>query len=689
MSKSNSCVYKSDLKGRIRFECVELHSNPGLRRHCKSTLISNHWIIGFRLNTFTGSLVIQFDEKHRSRIPGLIEICLTEPSQDASIETLLKSEEFNARWQLTLSESSLFKRLACCTTILVAEIILPIPAGIMAMGALVVAFPIICSTFKDIYKILINKNDSFSIEDLRESIYASLLLSYGLPAEYILDCTLNDANEIVRSFASGSDQTFIFEDLLLRIGHAHEYNLDQVNQSKVKLIDISKGQIFKVSAGQHIFVDGEVHSGKILVFVAISYGSYFPKTLVKGDSVQMGSFVVEGTASIVASISFIDEPVFDFPVENKPANDALQCSHKFKSITENILDPFTLFSGIVFALAGNPHQSIAAFSFEPYKQWSFANTATGLTAITEMSLQNIHIANSSTLIKLSKVTDVVFGHSAFEQTGTFEINEIIIDPELESGEIITLIASVQKFMFNKYQIPHVFTELELHSESVNINTIEFNDIDREGWSVYLDNGVVYTMIRQHDIATLTSAVNREGSICFFNAQEIIGRVDFIHVPSPTWDKFITKMKELSVNVHVTGSFIGNREEMLVRSDFVEKIKSQGGSVAYVGDSFMDVPALVSSDVSIGLSQDEGGLLTQSICELMLEGDIIWLSRLITISRRFTTISSSNLYLITSSSLFFALLAATSIINPIQSILLLDMPLLIAQVRSVLGLRYHE
>ena len=74
------------------------------------------------------------------------------------------------------------------------------------------------------------------------------------------------------------------------------------------------------------------------------------------------------------------------------------------------------------------------------------------------------------------------------------------------------------------------------------------------------------------------------------------------------------MKELSVNIHVTGSFIGNREEMVARSEFVEQIQSQGGSVAYVGDSFMDVPALVSSDVSIGLSQDEGGLLTQTISE---------------------------------------------------------------------------
>jgi cation transport ATPase len=100
----------------------------------------------------------------------------------------------------------------------------------------------------------------------------------------------------------------------------------------------------------------------------------------------------------------------------------------------------------------------------------------------------------------------------------------------------------------------------------------------------------------------------------------------------------------------------------------------------------DLPALAQADISIGLDVDDDSRYLANLCDLSLGADALWLPRLILISRRMERVCNQNFSLLGGSQLIASLATAAGLIAPLQTVLLSDIPLLLAELNNLLALR---
>jgi len=119
---------------------------------------------------------------------------------------------------------------------------------------------------------------------------------------------------------------------------------------------------------------------------------------------------------------------------------------------------------------------------------------------------------------------------------------------------------------------------------------------------------------------------------------------------------------------------------------VRQLQQSGEGVGYVGYVLHDLPALAQADVSLGLDVDDDSRYLSNICDLSLGSDARWLPRLINISRSMQRACDQNFTLLGTSQLLASMATAAGLIAPLQTVLLRDIPLLIAELNNLLALQ---
>jgi cation transport ATPase len=119
---------------------------------------------------------------------------------------------------------------------------------------------------------------------------------------------------------------------------------------------------------------------------------------------------------------------------------------------------------------------------------------------------------------------------------------------------------------------------------------------------------------------------------------------------------------------------------------VQRLQQSGQGVGYIGYVLHDLPALAQADVSLGLDVDDDSRYLSTICDLSLGSDALWLPRLIKISRSMQRASDQNFSLLAASQVLASLATAAGWIVPLQTVLLSDVPLLLAELNNLLALQ---
>lgn len=156
-----------------------------------------------------------------------------------------------------------------------------------------------------------------------------------------------------------------------------------------------------------------------------------------------------------------------------------------------------------------------------------------------------------------------------------------------------------------------------------------------------------------------------------------------------WLSVRDDLQQLGISVEVVGQPVADPGDAWQRLERVEHYQSQGELVGYLGDVIHDIPALERADVAIGLDFDEAGLLTQRLCDVSLNRDPLWLPRLIVLSRRLHSTAQSNAAMIGLTHLVSSVATAGLAISPLQTVLLADVPLLLAELRNLNSFQSHR
>jgi cation transport ATPase len=182
---------------------------------------------------------------------------------------------------------------------------------------------------------------------------------------------------------------------------------------------------------------------------------------------------------------------------------------------------------------------------------------------------------------------------------------------------------------------------------------------------------------------------------------VLGYVELHTSPDPSWVELSKALGELGVVIHIVGSDKQERIAQMVaplalpnpdtihgectwleRLDLVKQLQADGSGVAYVGYVMNDMPAAFQADVSISIDVDDDSAFTEGICDVVIDHDAVWIARLIDMSRRLEATANSNFGLIGITHLLSAAATATALINPLQTVLLADVPLVLAELRNL-------
>ena len=290
------------------------------------------------------------------------------------------------------------------------------------------------------------------------------------------------------------------------------------------------------------------------------------------------------------------------------------------------------------------------------------------------------MANPDVFTELGQLQRLLVSHSCEERLHRLELREEIpAGSSLRRGELMRILAGLQQWLVQDNTVPIWTTQLENVSDPIGVKHLELNDLNQEGWLVELEDG------RRLQVVTRSHAVT-VAPLDFHANGRCLGSVIVKRKPDESWLLVREQLQQLGIAVEFVGRAVHDASEANQRLQRVEECQARGERVGYLGDVIHDIPALARADVAIGLDFDEAGMLTNKLCDLCLSRDPQWLPRLVVLSRSLKRTADGNAVMIGLTHLLSSVATAGLTISPLQTVLLADIPLVLAELRSINSFR---
>jgi hypothetical protein len=294
-----------------------------------------------------------------------------------------------------------------------------------------------------------------------------------------------------------------------------------------------------------------------------------------------------------------------------------------------------------------------------------------------MALNNVHISDSRVLDTLTDVSHVLISVDVLRQLGSFSYKQTLVNRvDSLDCDLLQILWSIVSdlgadpssvFWGILSDIPDNHPVLQ----SLEVNT---DESDHSLYTVALE-GYPKILIRFEQ--------NDETSYVYFSTEEAaLGEIIITWRPSKDYEMIKSQLCNLGITVIPVGTDFGRTSQAEKRRSIVRQLQGQGKKVAYLGDIIDDIPAMATADVAIGLSEDEQGFISKTVCDVVLGGDVLWLSRLFVLSRNFVQTNRFNTNLIIGSSVLLAAASFFSYFTPLQAIFLFNAAPVVAELNTI-------
>ena len=687
------CSLVSDLPGRIRLQSEPLGHSPELRRHCRLTLYSCHWLVSFRINPISGSLSIRFPDERRKELGYLLKDAFEQPellpsrsSPDADISLSSGIKRLNSGQALRHGSLAAF--------LVGVDLLFPIPAILFSGVTALLLLPLMGSVIKHLRSRRELPMDSLDLG------FSTVLISQGLAGEALVDLIIGDASTALQSAFLQGDHDSLARGLVDRLGHSITLKITAPWVGEKDLLEVKAGDHYSAEPQSLIYLSSTIIEGELTVFNRLVDGQWAPLLVGVGDCLQPGSFVIQGRAELEVELTMRNHAIYS--QSQRPSWARLQQSRIQKSLGlyKRLMAPLLFAAGTYWYFSGAIQRSLGAFQFNPLNDWQTSNLASRLTAMAELRLHNLKIRDADSLSILGKVSHVVISRSCLDQIGgIMPIEHLPVDSPLAKHTLLRLLAGMQRYLVTQDSIPIWSNELSLSEDALAVDSLNL-DNGEGGWRVRLADGRVFDVATQSDPPApiphthLNPLEVRQGD-------QVMGYVELHTSPDPSWIELCRALGELGVAIHIVGSDKRERIAQMVaplllpdpgtihgecswaeRLELVQALQADGACVAYVGYVLNDMPAAFQADVSISIDVDDDSAFSEGICDVVIDQDAAWIARLIDMSRRLEATANSNFGLIGITHLVSAAATATALINPLQTVLLADLPLVLAELRNL-------
>lgn len=691
---------RSDLPGRLRLICRDLVESPLLRHHCAVTLTSCHWLHGFRINSLQGSVVVRFPDHRRGDLAALLREALSLPMLDDALVAPL-AQLRSGQWRANPAGQLAIRHGSACALILLAELLFPVPLMLMTGAALVALVPLV----KEVWHEWHHKR-ALPAEAL-ELAFSAVLVTRGLPGEALLDLAISDASDALESLVTDEDEFHPeSKELIDRLGSLVRLELVDSDLESCPLKQARCGNRYRVENHSHVFLQSRLIEGEIVVLNRLVDGDWRPRRLRAGDIVHPGAFLIKGHAVLEVLRELNTHASYQVPLAIEESKHHIARVEEKLEVYNRVMTPLLLAVGGLWFALGAVERALGLLQFNPIHDWETSNLSSRITAMASLRLHGIHLNDPDALTALGKVKHVVVSRSCLDRMGGIQTREHL-DPDSgwKKGDMVRFLAGLQDYLLENDEVPIWSTQLHSVHNPIQIDHVEIDDL-LIGWDVRLSDGRQLQLKEQPQPLSELLQVHLD-PLEIWEGDTYIGSVELITEPSDGWIGACEALEDMGITVHVVGVDSYARMLALVtplginhvehlygsfyandRLELVRDLQRNGDGVAYLGYVLDDMPALSQADVSIGIEVDADSIFTAGICDVVIGPDVHWLPRMIQMSRRLDTTANSNFALIGGSSLLAGIAASAAWINPVTTVLLSDLPLLIAELRNITALSSH-
>ena len=637
------------LPDRIRLKHFLLVRRKQCCQKIERALLSLSQVVKYKVNHLTGSVLVYFGQTRLAveEIVNLLENSLTDLTSDEK-----KRDEKNI-------SNFEFSTYTMGFTLLFPEMV-------------IVSVPLVLGIGYHIYKGAFQalRKKKIKVDILDAVVITGCLAAQRIPAAAFMVWAVDLADKILNASSNSTKKllTQLFGDqprfAWVKKGEA---------EVQVPIVDLKKGDIVIVHAGDSLPVDGQVVDGEGLADESSLTGESQPVEKRKRDKVFTCTTLVSGM--LLVSVEKTGQETMAGKIQNI-LEESVNYKTKIQSTGEKIADRMvipTLALGGLGLVSAGPSAALAVVNADFGTGIRVAAPTLLLSHLVILARQGILVKNGSILEILSSVDVFIF-----DKTGTLtyeipEVDKIVsLGQNYSKDDILKYAATAEqrvshpiarailaKAKKRKIKLPsreetgkcYVGLGIEITTNGHNIKVGSIKYLDRER-----------VKISKKDRKIVEKAkINGNGVVAVSINNILSGYLELKTSARPDAHKMIKFLKENGIKETVLIS--GDHEiatkniarelgiddyqaEVLPqdKAEFVKAYKKEGKTVAMVGDGINDAPALALADVSISIKGGSDVAIDKSDI-IFLEGHFDKAPLLFEAAKKFRRGVWENFYLI--------------------------------------------
>lgn len=449
--------------------------------------------------------------------------------------------------------------------------------------------------------------------------------------------------------------------------------LKDEREEKVKPEQVEVGDIIVVKPGEKIPVDGVIIDGNCNIDKRHLTGESIPVNVSVDDSVPSGSIVLDGVLKIKATSKYTDSTV------SKILNLVSNATNK-KSKTETFISRFSSYYtlgviilsfvvwGITWAVLGNINTAIyrgliflvvscpCAFAISvPLSYFS---------GIGRCSKQGILIKGSNYLDTCASIDEILLDKTGTLTTGEFEVDKVETTQGTKESELFEIVVAGEQNSLH----PIAKAICGFYGKNSKCVAKNYHEVAGKGIEFEIKRNKYF----------VGRSLNSKGytQVDVLKSDKLIGSIYLQDKIKSSSYVMVENLKKLNVSsMMLTGDNMSIAKkvcqdigidsyhaELMPQDKFniLEKEKSKGKTVAFVGDGINDAPALTLSDVGISMGIMGSQATIESSDVVIADDNLKRIPDLIKISKRTKKIVLENIIFAGVTKLTFLILGALGI-----------------------------
>jgi Cd2+/Zn2+-exporting ATPase len=526
------------------------------------------------------------------------------------------------------------------------------------IGAVILAYPIVMTSVRDLKRSLVGINELVSIAVLA-SFASGDYKTAGVVAFFML------MGEIIETrTAEGARQSI---ESLIEITPTRARRLTPMGEEEVAVRELLVGDTIRVRPGDNVAADGVVVSGQGSFNQANITGESLPVDKKAGDEVFAGTQNLTGVLEIRVSRAGEDTTL-------GRVRELILAAEKTKLPIMRIIDqymgfytPLVLVIGaLVWAFTNDLNRVIAVLVVSCPCAFILATPTAMVAALSAAARLGILIKNVADIELASRINAFVFDKTGTLTTGKLAVSRLAPLGGITPAELLRVAASAEKY--SNHPTAKALAQLASEAgvrlaEPANFSEAAGRGIkaDVDGQTLVLgraqwlkDNGVTEDFMKAVDLD------ETEGFSLLFVARggRCIGWVGLQDQTRPEAKEALAELKQSGVRRIAMIS--GDRQLVATRVareigceevvgdclpqnkvDFVRATRQKGYRVAVVGDGVNDAPALAAGDIGIAMGAVGSEVAIHSATIALMNNDLRRLPFLVKLSRSTRLVINQN------------------------------------------------